>query len=187
MKENNENAFAVIVHRYRKQLYRQVYKRLGSEDDAQDILQDIYFSLWNNRLQISIDNSLLPYLSRSAHYAIIDHYLFHKKRFEMETTLAKRDEPLQLSVEESILAADMEQEFNIELLKMPLTVQQVFHLSRREGLSIKEIAVRLNLSEQTVKNYISTALQTLRVYIKKTNLTFFIVAAASCLFDDFKF
>jgi len=186
IKDNNEQAFSVAVHRYRKQLYRQIYKRLGSEDDTKDMLQDIFISLWNNRQTIVIKESFLPYLSRAAHYTIIDQYLFKKKRLTMETSLALMAEPVEPSVEEDILAADLRQEFEKQLLKMPATVQEVFQLSRGEGLSVKEIAVKMNLSEQTVKNYISMALQSLRAYLKQGDLSFFLALASFYLFNDFK-
>jgi len=69
-------------------------------------------------------------------------------------------------------------------LKMPMTVQEVFRMSRQEGLSIKDIAAELNLSEQTVKNYISSALQCLRTYLKKDNLSFILALAAACAFKN---
>lgn len=182
MQQDNAQAFEVVVHRYRKQLYRQIYKRLGSEDDTKDLLQDIYLSLWNNRQSIAITSSFLPYLSRAAHYTIVDQYLFRKKRSALEASLLLLDEPVHLPVEESLLAEDLQQEFERELLKMPPTVQDVFRLSRNEGLSIKEIATKLNLSEQTVKNYITSALQSLRAYIRKDNLSFVLTVASACLF-----
>ena len=81
---------------------------------------------------------------------------------------------------------DLRQEFEKQLLKMPATVQEVFQLSRGEGLSVKEIAVKMNLSEQTVKNYISMALQSLRAYLKQGDLSFFLALASFYLFNDFK-
>lgn len=182
MQQDDADAFAVVVHRYRRQLYRQIYKRLGSEDDTKDMLQDIYLSLWNNRMSIVITGSFLPYLSRAAHYTIVDQYLFRKKRSALEVSLSLLDEPTHLPVEEMILAEDLQQEFDRQLLKMPVTVQDVFRLSRKEGLSIKEIAARLDLSEQTVKNYISSALQCLRTYLKKDNLSFILALASACVF-----
>ena len=182
MQQDDEDAFAVVVHRYRRQLYSQIYKRLGSADDTKDLLQDIYLSLWNNRMSIVITESFLPYLSRAAHYTIVDQYLFRKKRSALEVSLSLMDEPAHLPVEDLILAEDLQKEFDRELLKMPATVQDVFRLSRKEGLSIKEIAARLDLSEQTVKNYISTALQSLRAYLKKENLSFILALASACIF-----
>jgi RNA polymerase sigma-70 factor (ECF subfamily) len=53
-----------------------------------------------------------------------------------------------------------------EISKMPTTMQSAFNLSRVEGLSIKEIAFRLSISEQTVKNNISLALSRLKLKAK---------------------
>ncbi|EOR96531.1 RNA polymerase ECF-type sigma factor [Arcticibacter svalbardensis MN12-7] len=182
MKQDDADAFAVVVHRYRRKLYIQIYRKLGSEDDTKDMLQDIYLSLWNNRMSIVITESFLPYLSRAAHYTIVDQYLFRKKRSALEVSLSLMDDPSHLPVEETILAEDLQQEFDQELLKLSVTVQDVFWLSRKEGLSIKEIAVRLDLSEQTVKNYITSALQCLRAYLKEDNLSFIFALASAYFF-----
>lgn len=85
-----------------------------------------------------------------------------------------------------MLAEDLQREFEKQLLKMPLNVQQVFQLSRKEGLSVKEIAAKMDLSEQTVKNYISMVLQALRSYLKQGDLSFFLALASFYIFNDFK-
>ncbi|GAA4321249.1 RNA polymerase sigma-70 factor [Mucilaginibacter gynuensis] len=184
MQQDNEQAFAVVARRYQMQLYRQIYKRLGSEDDTKDMLQNIYISLWTNRRSIVIADSLSPYLTRAAHYSIVNEYLFRKKRAGFEEFMALRDEPIHTPVEDSLVAADLQQEFERELLKMPQMVQEVFRLSRQEGLSIREIALQLGINEQTVRNYLSTALQSLRAYLKKDNLAFVLALASACWFGD---
>jgi DNA-directed RNA polymerase specialized sigma24 family protein len=72
MQNDNESALATLVNRYRQQFYRQIFRRLGSEEDSKDILQEIYLSLWNNRKSILIRDSLLPYLSRAACNIIVE-------------------------------------------------------------------------------------------------------------------
>lgn len=185
IQQDDEKAFAVAIHRYRQQLYRQIYRRLGSEEDTKDLLQEIFISFWNNRHSIVIQDTFFPYLSKAAHYAIIDQYLFRKKRLSLETAMALKEETLELSVEERILAEDLEHEFGKQLLKMPEKVQQVFNLSRKEGLSIKEIALKMGMSEQTVKNYISMVLQSLRAHLKQGDLSFFLALASHYFFSDF--
>lgn len=185
MQRDNEQAFAVIARRYQDQLYRQIYKRLGDEEDTKDLLQNIYITLWTRRNSIVIESSFTPYLTRAAHYAIVNAYLFRKKKAGFETAMALLDEPVQPPVEDSLIIAEMRQEFELELLKMPQVVQEVFRLSRQEGLSVREIAARLGLNEQTVRNYLSTALKSLRAYLKKDNLAFMLALASACWFGDF--
>lgn len=182
MRDNDTRAFAVVVDRYRKQLYRQIYKRLGSEEDAKDMLQEIYLSLWNNRHSIRINDSFLPYLSRAAHNTIVDQYLFRKRNEALQFSLSRLDEPSYFPVEDSLVAADLLQEFKQELLKLPANMQHAFWLSRNEGLSVREIAVRLDLSEQTVKNYITHALQALRAFLTKDKVSVLFALGILCLY-----
>ena len=174
IQQDDQKAFAVVLHRYRKQLYKQIYHRIGNEEETKDILQDIYITLWKQRNSIYISDTFSPYLSKAAHYAIVDRYLFQKKASVLNLALV-RQEQKQWSAEDQILAKDLEHDFDRLLSKMPSTVQQVFILSRKEGLSIREISVRLDLSEQTVKNYISSVLQTFRQHLKDRELSYLLL------------
>ncbi|EHQ29079.1 RNA polymerase sigma factor [Mucilaginibacter paludis] len=184
LQQDNGQAFAIVARRYEEQLYRQIYKRVGDEEDTKDMLQNIYITLWTRRNSLVIENSFAPYLTRAAHYAIVNEYLFRKKRAGFESAMALLDEPAHPPVEDALMAAELRQEFEDELLKMPKAVQEVFRLSRQEGLSVREIAVQLGLNEQTVRNYLSTALQSLRAYLKKDNLAFVLALASACWFGD---
>lgn len=176
IQKDDQQAFAVVLHRYRKQLYKQIYRRIGEEEETKDMLQDIYISLWKQRNSIYITDTFAPYLSKAAHYAVVDRYLFQKKTSALSLALINQEQK-QWSAEDQILANDLEHDFNGLLAKMPQTVQEVFKLSRKEGLSIREISIRLNLSEQTVKNYISTVLQTFRQHLKNSELSYFLMIA----------
>ncbi|PWK77061.1 RNA polymerase sigma-70 factor (ECF subfamily) [Mucilaginibacter oryzae] len=179
-----EQAFAVLARRYQETLYRHIYQRLGDEEDAKDILQNIYVSLWNNRHTVQVTDSLLPYLSRSARFSVINEYLFRKKRLAFEAYAALLIEPVSLPQEDILIAEELQQEFEQQLLKMPGAVQEVFRLSRQEGLSSREIALRLDLTEQTVRNYISTALRSLRGHLAKKDVALLLFVASAVLFPE---
>lgn len=184
IQRDDEKAFAVLARRYQEELYHQIYKRLGNDDDTKDVLQNILISFWNNRHHLVTDGSILPYLSRAAKYAVINEYLFRQKKYRFEAYMALFEEPMTQSVEDTLLAEELKQEFDQQLLKMPVVIQEVFRLSREEGLSSKDIAAQLNLSEQTVRNYISSALRSLRLHLKKEDLSFLLALASACLFSD---
>lgn len=182
IQDDDQQAFAVVVERYQLQLYKQILKKIGDTDQSKDILQNILITLWTSRHKLVIIDSLYPYLVKAARYAVVRYYLLQKKNILLETELSKWPENFQHSAESDMLAADLKEELEAELLKLPDAVQQVFQLSRKEGLSVREIALQMNLSEQTVKNYISSALQTLRIYLKKEDLAYFISLASAVWF-----
>ena len=158
---DDQQAFSVIVYRYNLRLYRIVQNRVRMEDDAKDIIQEIFISLWNNRHQIQT-TALYPYLSRSAFYAVIDWQLLHKKNLSRYHLLLENEEPAVFSIENQVIADELRQELLEEVEKMPDTTKAVFRMSRIDQKSVKEIATVLHLSEQTVKNNISVALKQLR-------------------------
>lgn len=158
---DDQQAFSVIVYRYNVRLYKIVQARVRMEDDAKDIVQEIFISLWNNRHQIK-SAALYPYLSKSAFYAVIDWQLLNKKNISRHHLLLEKDEPAVLPIESQIIANELRQDLMGKIEKMPDTTRTIFRMSRLEHKSIKEIAAALNLSEQTVKNNISTALKQLR-------------------------
>jgi len=168
---DDQKAFSVIVHRYNVRLYKIVFSRVRMENDAKDIIQEIFVSLWNNRHQIQSGATLYPYLSKSVFYAVIDWQLLHKKNISRHQLLLEKDEPSVFPVENQVIANELRQEMMEEIEKMPGTTKTVFHMSRIEQKSVKEIAITLQLSEQTVKNNISIALKQLRKRVVSNNLS----------------
>jgi len=170
IQDDDQQAFSTLVFRYNVRLYRIVYNRVRMEDDAKDIIQEIFISLWNNRHRIT-SSDLFAYLSKSAFYAVIDWQLLHKKNMARHHLLLGRDEPYILPVEDQMIANELKQELMEEVEKMPATTGLVFRMSRIEQKSVKEIAATTNLSEQTVKNNISIALKQLRKRVLEGKLT----------------
>lgn len=169
VKEGNTQAFSVLFDRYGDTLLRFVLVRTDSITDAEDILQDVFTSLWNRRDRIEVEDSIYPYLFKAAKYEVIDWIARDQKRiihFE-RLVLPLENEPVGPSdSDERLMVKELSFLLNNEIAKMPITMQSAFNLSRIEGLSVKEIAFRLSISEQTVKNNFSLALSRLRVKVK---------------------
>ncbi|WP_312192191.1 sigma-70 family RNA polymerase sigma factor [Sphingobacterium sp.] len=169
VKEGNTQAFSVLFDRYGDTLLRFVLVRTDSITDAEDILQDVFTSLWNRRDRIEVEDSIYPYLFKAAKYEVIDWIARDQKRiihFE-RLVLPLENEPVGPSdSDERLMVKELSFLLDNEIAKMPITMQSAFNLSRIEGLSVKEIAFRLSISEQTVKNNISLALSRLRVKVK---------------------
>jgi len=165
---NDEKAFAILVYRYDLRLFKIINARIRSEDDAKDILQEIFISFWNNRAQVA--TSVFGYLSRAAFYAVIDWQTENKKQLSRIQLLLEHDEPTTAPIDEYVMANEMHKELLEEIEKLSSTTGTVFRMSRLEQKSIGEIAEELHLSEQTVKNNLSIALQHLRGRILRGKL-----------------
>lgn len=172
VQQDDERAFTVLFDRYKVILFRHVLKRTGSEDEASEILQNIFLSLWKNRGSIVIEESLSPYLIGAARKSVLALYASSQKELKQVHVLLEQPAQVTYPREEYIIAEELEQQLRRELARMPETMKKAFELSRYEHLSVREIANILNLSEQTVKNNITLALQRLRGKLKPSQFIY---------------
>ena len=166
LKKGSKSAFDVIYAMYAKRLYGYCLAVSKSKDDAEEIVQDVFIRLWNMREDIRQEETL-----RSLLFIISKNYLI-KSTYSRIHTLAFED-----YVEyESKLRSENGSDANIEyedflnkvrraLDKLPKTQKNVIELSRIEQYSIEEVAEKLSLSEQTVRNQLSLGLRSLRLLI----------------------
>ncbi|WP_266206172.1 RNA polymerase sigma factor [Pontibacter kalidii] len=166
VQQDNERAFTILFDRYKVIVFRHVFKRVGAEFEASEILQNIFLSLWKNRSRINIEDSLGPYLMGAARNSVMALYASSQKELKRAHLLLEQPAQLTYPQEEYLVAEELEQQLRRELSKMPETMKKAFELSRYEDLTVREIAAALNLSEQTVKNNLSLALQRLRGKLK---------------------
>ncbi|MBP1650387.1 MAG: sigma-70 family polymerase sigma factor [Bacteroidetes bacterium] len=172
IKTGDQQAFAALVNRYWEELYAHIHARLKQEDDTKDILQEIFITIWKKRDTITPDENgrLSSYLFTAARYCIIDHFSrphtpIYNEEFFAETV----PQQTTFSAIELLETKELEQQVNEALDRMPDRLCLPYRLSRYQQLSTREIALRLSLSEQTVKNNISITLRYLRTYLKEQN------------------
>jgi len=168
IKNDDKKAFEEIVNKYSSILFRFINKRINDIDDSQDILQDVFISLWHKRSKISIKESFYPYLFQSCKFEVIDWISKHEKEVEKVSLLTSKIENTTLfidpiSFEDKLMAEELELLIDQEIDKMPTTMKTVFTMSNVESLSIKEISKKLVISEQTVKNNLSLARKVLKL------------------------
>ncbi|WP_212005312.1 RNA polymerase sigma factor [Chitinophaga sp. HK235] len=162
VRKGNLQAFGEIYERYWETLYESAYWRLYDKAAAKDIVQEVFIYCWQKREQIQISESVEAYLRVAVRFKILNHLKSEQAR-EKYCLLAGRELPeITHSTEESIAGADLQASYQRELQRLPEKMRQLFIDSRDHGLSIREIAEKHALSEQTVKNQLSAALKKLR-------------------------
>lgn len=155
-------AFRILYDRYWEALYLKAMRRLNNAEDSRDIIQEIFVSLWRNRHNIQVEESLAPYLFTALKYAIIK--LVYKK--------AQKGILLPLSVielenhtegiNEAIEYRELKATIDHEVAALPDRMREIYQLSRVRQLRNAEIARLLNISEQTVKNTLTVILKRLK-------------------------
>jgi RNA polymerase sigma factor (sigma-70 family) len=172
IKAGNHLAYTSIIDRYWEELYRHIWSKIKNPDDAKDMVQDIFLGLWKNRLTITIDrnDNLAPYLFRSAKYAVINHFSRPGITIADEQAFsAALKAPSEIRTDDLVLINELQNLVDNEVSQLPERLQVPYRLSREQDLPVKEIAQKLSLSEQTVKNNISAALSAIRFKLGKYN------------------
>ncbi|WP_375445048.1 RNA polymerase sigma factor [uncultured Fibrella sp.] len=161
----NRLAFGELYERYWEELHRVASRKTGSAEGAEELVQDLFVSLWQRRETLQIDQAR-RYLFAALKFAIIDliRSTATHERFvaHIEATTTHIDR----RTEDELAMQDLTRSVEQGLSSLPEKTQEVFRLSRFDCLTIPEIAVRLNLSEKTVQYHLSNALRELRTYLR---------------------
>jgi RNA polymerase sigma factor (sigma-70 family) len=165
LRKGDESAFSILYDKYWPEVYTMVYRRLRDREVTRDIVQNIFVNLWVSRKEIVLESTLAPYLNRAAKNRAISFYKKNAATFSRDHIF--QHQQVQHAIDLNLEAVELEAFFNQEIADMPDTMRKAFVLSRQENKSIREIAAELSLSEQTIKNNISQALDRLK---KKTKL-----------------
>lgn len=166
-KEGNRSAFKLIYERYWQLLYVSACKILKDEDEAKDIVQEVFISLLHKRADLEINISLSSYLYTAVRYKVLDVISRRKVRQDHLESLSQYISTGSLSTDRAMIEKEINAEIEKEIQNLPEKMKEVFELSRKEELSHKEIANILNISDKTVKKQISNALKLLKYKLIK--------------------
>lgn len=162
LKNGDYKAFNEIYDLYAKRLYAYCLQYTRQAEDAEEMVQDVFVRLWNQRDNIKQEETLCSLLFIMAKHLLINAYRAKVNRPIYEDYLNYADRLSVEDVKERVEYQDFLQRFRKILSALPRTQRQVITLSRMRQLSNKEIAEHLSLSEQTVKNQLSLGMKRLR-------------------------
>lgn len=161
LKADDVRAFDTLYARYFGKLYNHAYEKLHDRFLAQEVVQDLFVSFWQNRHKIEVHTSLASYFFVAIRYLIINQF---KKQMIYEQKLARMAQtqsPMTDEINEWLDLQDLQTDYQAALKQLPEKCGEVFTMSRN-GATNKEIAEALNISPKTVEQHITKALRTLR-------------------------
>lgn len=163
LRKGDPRAFSNLYDQYWEKLYTVAFRHVQDEDLSKDIVQEVFINLWERRhlIQTAYD-TVEPYLMKAVKNKVLNYYNREKvKKHVLDQVLLR----MQYTIgEDWDLAREyrkIESHLEIALNALPEKMRQVY-LLRNEHHSIHEIAERLEMAEQTVKNYLSEANSRLR-------------------------
>jgi len=161
IKAGNMLAFDELYRKYIRRLYRFSYSILKSREEAENIVQNVFLNLWQNREKAEKISSVKYYVFTIAYNSAIS--IIRKKARESQfieyvKTLQDMKEPVDLQFEYK----ELDERVSAIINSLPVRQKEVYQLHRIEGLKYAEISERLNISINTIENHMSRALKTIR-------------------------
>ena len=163
LKAGEHAAFVEIYERYWTVLYLHARKILRNEAEAEDVVQEIFSSLWLKRENIFLKSTLSSYLYSSVRYKIFNQIEHKKVISDYLKSLQQFIREGELVTDELYREKELADLIEKEIQALPSKMKQIFELSRKQYLSYKEIAEQLEISEHTVKSQVSNALRILKL------------------------
>ena len=158
--KNDVRAFDFLYNKYFSKLYGAVYKRLQNRELTEEVVQELFISLWERRGVLTISTTIETYLFSSVKYLVIAQYkknnLFEKYSNSLNPEVDDNNFTEQVIAFDELNAA-----YQNSLKLLPERCREIF-LLKRTGLSQREISEKMDISEKTVENQMTKALKFLR-------------------------
>lgn len=154
--------FDELFRLYNRQVLTYCLRHVDRLEDAEEIAQDVFVNLWRHIDELREPERVQAYLLVTARNMIINHY---RRRIDSEMYadyIRYRESLSGASASAHVEYTEFEAMAKRTILQLPPTQSRVIMMSRFDGLDNKEIAMRLNLSLQTVKNTLSQGLKELK-------------------------
>jgi RNA polymerase sigma-70 factor (family 1) len=159
LKDGNDAAFTEIYNRYWDKLYYIAHKLLRDTDAAEEIVQEVFLTLWKRRETLNI-KSLSQYLGAMTRYAVYRHLAKEKQYKEEENKQGILNANAHVEI-------DLDSKIMLELVadiasKLPEKCRLVFQYNKLQDRSIIDVAEALNISQKTAEGHLTKALRIIR-------------------------
>lgn len=161
LQNGDRGAFSEIYRRFWDKIFAVAYHRLPDRAEAEEVVQEVFLSLWKRRSTLQIRHTLHTYLSVATKYQIINRqsrYYIKKNEISIEEVAEQGINTTQLWFSERELRQELDKHIN----ELPQKCRLIFKMSRELYKSNTQIAEELNVSEKTVEAHITRALKILR-------------------------
>lgn len=169
---DSDQIFDALYQLYFVKLFKIVIQYVPCNEDAEEVLQDVFLKVWNNIDSLDLSKNVTGYLYRITRNTCLDFLKARKNTLSLESNYVQQMNLLNYHALLNDAASDiLERELQVQIEKgigqLPEKCKIVFVKSRLEGLKHKEISEELNISTKTVENHITKALKHLSFVLKE--------------------
>lgn len=160
--ESDQYAYTEIFERYKALLYQHAYRMLQDEDEVNDLVQDLFLTLWQKRENLDIKSSLSSYLYSAVRNRVFD-VMAHQKVVNkyLESIKFFREEGKSVT-DEHLRAKELARIIESSIHALPPKMREIYEITRDSDATYREVGELLQLSEKTVKQQVYNALKILR-------------------------
>jgi RNA polymerase sigma-70 factor, ECF subfamily len=158
-----QGTFERLFKTHFKSLYAYALTIVKNEMVAEEMVQNVFFKIWEKKAGLNLQTPALAYLYKSVYHESLN-YLKHQKvkvAYQSHTAYQLKNQTDQAS--KKVLLSELEQQINKALSELPEQCRTIFQMSRFEELKYQEIADQLGLSIKTVENQMGKALKLMRL------------------------
>lgn len=163
LNQNDETAFTEIYNRYWTLVYATANKILRNETVAEDIVQEVFLSIWKRSGKLQIQ-SLKPYLLQATRFQVFKAIRAGKADGDFYTRLTHISN--EIRSDNPLLYKEVQRMVKQEIASLPEDQRTIFLMSRQQDLTYSKIAEMLGISVKTVEKKISQSLRTLRLRLR---------------------
>ncbi len=169
IRKGDHFAFDGLFNKYSMPLYSFILSILKNKHDAEEAVQDVFYKIWEKRKELDPELSFKAYLFKIALNAAKKHY-----RKKLQDEKYKQEIALGLNVDPTTDLSDVEYKNLLDYVDklinlLPPSRREIFIMSKKDGMKNLEIAEKLNISEQTVKNQLVSAQKFLKAQASKSD------------------
>ncbi|MEC5143669.1 RNA polymerase sigma-70 factor [Chitinophaga sp. 212800010-3] len=165
--DGEEIAFRQLFHEYNARLLPFIYKICKSDVIAEELVQEVFLRVWVNRRELADMEKPASWIFRVASNLSLSYLRALSGKERKLLNIDAAPEPPSENMLEQLTMKELQLLIEKGVAQLPPRRQQIFRLSRQEGLNHKEIADKLELSQNTVKDQLVIALKFIREYIHR--------------------
>lgn len=164
--KGDKPAFEQAFRAYYQPLCNYAVPLIKDKDEAEEVVQNVFFNIWNKRGALEIHASLKSYLYKAVHNDCLNKLKHGRVRAIYAEDFRNISTDSIENASDSLQAKELNSKINMAIEGLPEQCGNVFRLSRFENLKYIEIATQLNISVKTVENHMGKALKILREQLK---------------------
>lgn len=167
IREGDKGQFEILFRSSYSALVKYAKSLVKDHDTAEEIVQDLFFRLWQDKEKINIESSLNGYLFRSVHNKCL-HFIEHRKVvLKHSEEISSKEEEFPENPSEILQHKELQERIAGILERLPERCGKIFSMNRFDGFKYSEIAEKLGISVKTVEADMSKALKEFRSELKE--------------------